>query len=207
MYKVSDMGPDSFIEQIASELKRPVRLDPRFDDRVMSAIENPEVIPLRPMSLPRPWLLRPWTISVPRVGALAAAAAFAAFAVVSVWEKGARTSDVATAPAAQTELVPVSRDPGAGDRSVTSYTFLLTNPKAHKVSIVGDFNDWAEQGTPLARASADGVWSVTIPLRAGTYAFQFVVDDTVRLTDPRLPKEVDEFGTANSFVTIAPRQP
>jgi len=201
---VSDMGPDSFIEQIASELRRPVRLDARFDDRVMTAIENPEVIPLRPMSLPRPWLLRPWTISVPRIGALAAAAAFAAFAAVSVWEKGAHAPGLANAPSAAVPMVPVGN---TGDLNVTSYTFLLTNAAAKKVSIVGDFNDWDENGTPMARASADGVWSVTIPLRVGTYAFQFVVDDTLRLTDPRLPSDIDEFGTANSFVTIAPRQP
>jgi hypothetical protein len=198
------MGPDSFIEEIASELRRPVRLDPRFDDRVMSAIENPEVIPLRPLSLPRPWLLRPWTISVPRVGALAIAATFAAIAAVSVWGKGDHTSGVANAPA-ETPMVPVAS--GSIDKSITNYTFLLSSSSARKVSIVGDFNDWDKQGTPMTRASTDGVWSVTIPLRVGSYAFQFVVDDSVRLTDPRLPSVVDEFGTANSFVTIGPREP
>jgi 1,4-alpha-glucan branching enzyme len=103
-------------------------------------------------------------------------------------------------------LVPVANN-GSADNAVTSYTFLLTSASAKKVVIVGDFNDWNEQGTPLARASNDGVWSVTVPLRAGRYAYQFVVDDTLRLTDPRLPIEADEFGTANSFVTIPVRAP
>ena len=201
------MEHDSFIEQIASELKRPVRLDPRFDDRVMSAIENPEVIPFR-RSLQRPWLLRPWTISVPRIGALAAAAAFAAFAAVSVWVKGDSTPDVAEVPAAESPLVPVSNGGIEADRSVTNYTFLYSSKTAQKVVLVGDFNDWQKQGTPMVRASTDGVWSATIPLRVGhRYAFQIVVDDTLRLTDPRLPKEIDDFGTANSFVTIPARAP
>jgi hypothetical protein len=199
------MGPDSFIDQIASELKRPVRLDARFDDRVMSAIENPEVIPLRP-SLPRPWLLRPWTISVPRVGAMAIAATLTAIVAVSVWGKGARTPDVASIPAAEMPLVPVVNAP-ASEYAVTNYTFLLASASAKKVVIVGDFNDWGAEGTPMARASKDGVWSVTLPLRPGRYAYQFVVDDSLRLTDPRVPIEADEFGTANSFVTIPPRLP
>jgi hypothetical protein len=200
------MEHDSFIEQIASELKRPVRLDPRFDDRVMAAIENPEVIPLRP-SLPRPWLLRPWTISVPRIGALAAAAAFTAFAAVSVWVKGDPTPGVAEVPAAESLLIPASNAGSNADLSVTSYTFLYSSRTAQKVAIVGDFNDWAQDGALMTRASKDGVWSVTIPLRAGRYAFQIVVDDSLRLTDPRLPVEVDDFGTANSIVTIPARAP
>ena len=200
---MSDMGPDAFIEQIASELKRPVRLDPRFDDRVMAAIENPEVIPLRP-TLPRPWLLRPWTISVPRVGAMAIAATLAAIVAVSVWGKGARTSGVATIPAAaDMPLVAVANAPAEGE--ISNYTFLLTNASAKKVVIVGDFNDWDESATPMTRVSRDGVWSATLPLRSGRYAYQFVVDDSIRLTDPRVPIEADEFGTTNSFVTIRPR--
>ena len=39
---------DPFIDQIAAELKRPVRLDPRFDERVMEALNAPDVIPLHP---------------------------------------------------------------------------------------------------------------------------------------------------------------
>ena len=61
---------DPFIDQIAAELKRPVRLDPRFDERVMEALNAPDVIPLHPArqagkpGTRRPWLVRPWTLRV-----------------------------------------------------------------------------------------------------------------------------------------------
>jgi len=65
--KVPDQSRDQFIEQIAAELKRPVRFDPRFDERVMEALNAPEVIPLHPdrrESTRRPWIVRPWTLRV-----------------------------------------------------------------------------------------------------------------------------------------------
>ena len=51
---------DPFIDQIAAELKRPVRFDARFDERVMDALNAPEVIPLHPTRQAgrRPWIMR-----------------------------------------------------------------------------------------------------------------------------------------------------
>ena len=73
---------DPFIDQIAAELKRPVRLDPRFDERVMEAVNAPDVIPLHPTrqagepGTRRPWLVRPtWTLRVSPIDAFAVAAA------------------------------------------------------------------------------------------------------------------------------------
>ena len=48
--KVTEQSRDPFIDQIAAELKRPVRFDARFDERVMEALNAPEVIPLHPDS-------------------------------------------------------------------------------------------------------------------------------------------------------------
>ena len=52
---MTDLEFDPFIDEIARELQQPVRLDPRFDERVMAALQ-PAVIPIatrRPVSAQR----------------------------------------------------------------------------------------------------------------------------------------------------------
>jgi Carbohydrate-binding module 48 (Isoamylase N-terminal domain) len=193
---MSDREVDPFIEQIASELRRPVRLDARFDDRVMAAIESPEVIPLRP-TLPRPWIMRPWTISVSPLGTLAMAAAVAGFIALGVWRGGAPASSVAEIPSQSAPIVNVSNS------SIRTHQFLIVVPDAKKMVVVGDFNGWDATQTPMVRVNDKGLWSVSVPLRAGKlYQFQYVKDDTLRLNDPSLPQVSSDFGSPNSALTI-----
>ena len=42
-----------------------------------------------------------------------------------------------------------------------SYTFRVWAPKAHKVSLVGDFTDW-QTGLPLNRVTEQGVWELVL---------------------------------------------
>src|SRR5688500_3536633 len=93
--KVPDQSRDPFIDQIAAELKRPVRFDPRFDERVMDALNAPEVIPLHPTrqtgkpGTRRPWIMRPWTLRVSPIGAFATAAALVGVVAFSAWQLSA----------------------------------------------------------------------------------------------------------------------
>lgn len=42
-----------------------------------------------------------------------------------------------------------------------TYIFRVWAPNAAGVSVVGDFNDWQEDATPMTRR-ADGVWEATV---------------------------------------------
>ena len=201
---VTDRNVDPFIDEIAAELRRPVRLDARFDDRVMAAIEEPDVIPLRPSVTPRPWFGRRWTISVTPLGAMAAAAS-----LVGLLALGVRTTrdgetrlavDSATGPA----LTPVANAPSAPDNGLQYHQFLLVAPNARSIILEGDFNDWDGSKTELTRSS-DGVWSASVLLRPGQYQYQFVIDDTLRVADEKAPRVPDGLGGENSVVTISPR--
>jgi predicted carbohydrate-binding protein with CBM48 len=194
---VTEFGQDSFIEQIASELRRPVRLDPQFDDRVMEAIEAPEVIPLRP-SLPRPWILRPWTISVSPIAALATAAALVLALGLGVWRVAGTAQQLAERGNRDAQLVNVANTMGGR----VLHQFLIVAPDARKMEIVGDFNNWDGSRTPMTRVNDEGTWSVSIPLGAGIHQFQFVKDDSVRLNDPTLPQTSSDFGSPNSVINI-----
>ncbi|MBU3666335.1 MAG: hypothetical protein FGM15_10745 [Chthoniobacterales bacterium] len=78
-------------------------------------------------------------------------------------------------------------------------TFRYEDAAASKVEIAGEFNDW--KAAPM-ESSADGVWSITLDLPAGTYGYKFLVNGDAWMLDPANPdrKEVD--GNENSAVTV-----
>ncbi len=72
---------------------------------------------------------------------------------------------------------------------------------AVRVSVVGDFNDWDVDATPLARDA--NVWSVTLPMTQGRHVYAFVVDGTRWIADPRAPEAKDaDFGRPASVVLV-----
>jgi Glycogen recognition site of AMP-activated protein kinase len=201
---VIDHESDPFIEEIARELRRPVHLDPLLDERVMAALE-PGVISLAARRMPAPWYRRPLSFSVSPLVAMAAAAALVGIAAFGALRYRPTTgSQVAIAPSV--ELTPVANVRG-GDAALSVQQFIFVAPEARSVRLVGDFNDWDTDRTPMVRASANGAWSVTVPLTPGRHEYQFVVDDTLRLTDPSAPQTSSDFGSPNSVITVARRVP
>jgi hypothetical protein len=196
---------DPFIDQIAAELKRPVRFDPRFDERVMEALNAPEVIPLHPTRQPRrPWLVRPtWTLRVSPIGAFAAAAALVGIVAFTAWQM---TPVDQTQVATQTidgDLVPVAN---TGEEPLVLQQFTFYQKGLQSISVVGQFNDWDADSTALKEVSP-GVWTVSVALRPGVYEYQFILNGQQRVTDPTMPKTSNDFGSPNSVVTVSRKAP
>ena len=53
--------------------------------------------------------------------------------------------------------------------------FRFFRPYACKVFLVGDFNDWREDATPMSRR-ADGCWFARLQLREGDFRFRYLAD-------------------------------
>lgn len=53
--------------------------------------------------------------------------------------------------------------------------FSLSMPTAKRVQLSADFTDWDTSPLDMIRF-ADGVWSTTVPLPVGVYAYHFLVD-------------------------------
>ncbi len=195
---------DPFIAGIAQELRRPVALDARFDERVMAALE-PRVISLTTVRASRPWYRKTFAFSVTQVAGLAAAAALVGVVSMRLLAPVASVAPIAaTPPAGDMVLQPVAdvkRDPNAPQLQ----QFLLIAPNAKSVSLVGDFSDWDDTRYQMERVSEDGAWSITIPLVPGRYEYQFEVDGAQRVNDPTRPQTSSEFGSANSVVTVERR--
>jgi hypothetical protein len=198
---------DPFIDQIAAELKRPVRFDPRFDERVMDALNAPEVIPLHPTRQAgrRPWIMRPWTLRVSPIGAFATAAALVGVVVFSAWQlSDVDQVQVATQEVGAEGLIPVAN---TGDKpQLVTHQFTYYQKGLQSISLVGGFNDWDSDSTMMTEVSP-GVWTVSLVLRPGVYEYQFILNGKQRVTDPTMPQTSSDFGSPNSVVTVSPKVP
>ncbi len=79
-------------------------------------------------------------------------------------------------------------------------TFVLPEPKAGAVHLVGDFTDW-QASKPMRRAR-DGTWRAEINLEPGReYGFRYLIDGTRWTNDPAADKYVpNPYGSDNSVV-------
>jgi Carbohydrate-binding module 48 (Isoamylase N-terminal domain) len=111
----------------------------------------------------------------------------------------------ATASAAGTSVasgVELASNADARPAPVASQ-FVLQNAHAHRVAVVGDFNGWNPNATPLTRAPGSGLWSVTVPLMPGRHSYAFMVDDTAFVLDPQAPASHDpDLGSRESVIVV-----
>ena len=68
-------------------------------------------------------------------------------------------------------------------RTIKPVNFTYPAPNASHVSLIGDFNDWHPNATPMKR-QPDGYWTVQVSLGPGHHHYQFLVDGKPML-DPR----------------------
>jgi len=79
--------------------------------------------------------------------------------------------------------------------------FSYVAPGAKSVFVTGSFNDWSLDDHCRLKENG-GTWVVDIPLEAGVYKYQFIVDGVWR-EDPNNPrKERNSFGDINSLVEV-----
>lgn len=78
--------------------------------------------------------------------------------------------------------------------------FRLEAPQAQTVTLAGDFSDWAPAHT--MQRSADGVWTIVVPLTPGVHEYAFVVDGERWIPDPAAPSKPDGFGGMNSRIAV-----
>jgi 1,4-alpha-glucan branching enzyme len=80
--------------------------------------------------------------------------------------------------------------------------FDLTLPAdARAVAIVGDFNGWDDQATPMRRTGGAVSWSAQVALTPGRHVYAFVIDGTRWLVDPLAPQVPDSgFGPSNAVM-------
>ena len=82
------------------------------------------------------------------------------------------------------------------------HEFTFHAPDAKAVFLAGTFNQWDPAKT-LLKNDKHGHWKIEMVLPPGRYEYRFVVDG-VWQSDPRaMESTINEFGGANSVLTIA----
>jgi hypothetical protein len=139
------------------------------------------------------------------------AASIFLFRFMSLSAVSALTKDIAAtienkaAPDAVTETAPAVNSSAETPKEtprLRNIKFTFRNSKAKKVEIIGDFNQWIPQSM---EKGADNVWSVSLAIPPGEYAYNFVVDGLPK-RDPNNSK-VSNVGRGfpNSFLKLEPR--
>ena len=67
-------------------------------------------------------------------------------------------------------------------QSLHHAVFFCHAPEAQHVSLIGDFNNWNPNATPMIR-QPDGQWMASLELRHGYHQYAFLVDGK-RVLDP-----------------------
>jgi predicted carbohydrate-binding protein with CBM48 len=186
-----------FVERIALPLRQPEQVDITFEARVMSAVHAEARAGSVPGARARPrlieWWLKPRVLRTTPLIGVAAAAALIVFTLLASQTIrnfiGQQNGAVVNAGRAQT--VHVVR-------------FVLVDPTARSVSLVGDFNGWTK-GVHRLDAGAGGAWVVSIPLTPGRHEYAFIVegDEGERwVADPYAARVRDEFDTESSIIML-----
>ena len=85
-------------------------------------------------------------------------------------------------------------------KSLNSVTFEYENEKATKVALVGNFNNWNKDSDVMTKEN--NTWKITKELEAGTYEYQYVVDDTDWVVDPKTETTKNKYEGLNSVIVV-----
>jgi Glycogen recognition site of AMP-activated protein kinase len=191
---MTDSERHPYVELIAREARRPVQTDQAARERIMAAVRA-EPLPRRRSSI---WerVIAPRSLTLsPMAGSLLAAGLVGIGVLAGALASNRDGRPSVGQPQAVAPGLPVSL------QSSDIVKFVFVAPKAGKVSLVGDFNDWDETRSPKMEPDKNGLWSVTLPLTVGRHTYAYVVDGTW-LADPSAPMAGDGFGHMNSVKVV-----
>ncbi len=84
-------------------------------------------------------------------------------------------------------------------------TFRTICSGAEQVFLVGDFNGWSSEATPMHRIGRD-LWQITLELPPGEYRFRYFTSDNRWITDFGASGLVfNEYGEWDSLVRVPKR--
>lgn len=182
--ETGDTGLDA---QVVRALRSTEILAPDFETRLM-AKARAEIARRQATPQRRSWWLTGRVYVASPLATFAMAAGIALVAAVSTFAvaRGGGPATIASRP-----------------DTVEFVRFVFVDSTARTVSIVGDFNEWRPDRTPLV-APKPGVWSVSLPLSPGRHEYAFIVDGKRWVVDPASIRSSDEFGTESSVLLVAP---
>jgi hypothetical protein len=137
------------------------------------------------------------------VSARAASLLVAASLVIGFVARGTFSADeiVPVGSGRTIALEPAANAAGEAREVPVAVGLQLANAKT--VSVVGDFNGWNPEATPMERVGTSGFWSATLLAKPGRHTYAFLVDGTTLMADPRAPRaKSPDFGGDASVLMV-----
>jgi AMP-activated protein kinase-like protein len=182
---------DPVVQRVAGALGAPERFGDDFEQTLIEAIRADRTLrkplPRRAAPLSPAWWAAPAPLRVSPLASLAMAASIAAVAILG-------TLQLAPGRGSQTTVARSVHD------TVTFVRFVFVG-QARSVTLVGDFNGWGGETTPLTR-STSGAWTVSVPMPNGRHEYAFIVDGTRWTPDPLAQTSSDDFDTKSSIISV-----
>jgi hypothetical protein len=187
-----DEAKEPWLRAIIARLKEaPPASDPEAEARVMARVRAQAASGVSRPSRPAifDWLLRPRTITTSPLALCASG-----LALVLIVLAGAGLLRHPNPPPASISA--------RGAVELHPALFTVLEPKASRISIVGDFNNWDPAANPL-QSKGEGVWAGVIMLRSGVYAYAYAVDGRIQvISDTRPAVAADDFGVGRSILVV-----
>jgi hypothetical protein len=198
---MTDYEADPIVQRAVEELRQLPPLDQAAVRRIAGAAAAARLTPAADdlVVSPRPRIR--WSVTI----GLAAAAAIVGFIARDLVPSDRPAGpQVERAPATVVAPTPVRPAVSSGsDVALVPQPFVLENATARRVSVVGDFNNWNPNVTPMARSTDGSLWSVIVPITPGRHLYGFMVNDSIFTLDPRGPRVRDpDFGTDASVLMV-----
>jgi hypothetical protein len=186
-------GDDRWDDDVRVAYQLPIEGEEQARNRAIRRLRSESVTRRRGMGA---WWVDPDAL---RMRPALAAACVVAVLVIGAWSgAGWMASRGVRAPLPSIATLPSGS---------TAVTFVFRAPGATRVSLVGDFNGWDPDATPLARATTGEIWTAQVPLEHGLHAYAFVIDGRDWAPDPSAPlAPVATFGRRNSLLVVGEDQ-
>jgi hypothetical protein len=197
---VTDHETDPLVQRAVDELRRLPAIDQVAVQRIAAAAAASRLAPGDDDLVVRARPRVRWWMTI----GLAAAAAVVGFVARDLIPRRATSVDLARVPTPTVAAVMRPTALSASDIPLMPQPFVLEQPTARSVAVVGDFNNWNPKATPMVRSSDGGLWSTIVPLVPGRHVYGFMVNDSIFTLDPRTAKVRDpDFGTDASVLMVA----
>jgi hypothetical protein len=205
------MDHDEWDDQLRDAYRRPLAGEESARERVIERLRD-EPAPRR--SRWSGWWMDPDAIRVRPLLAIASLIAVLAIgAGGGAWWAASRDASIGSARGATViakanargaTVIAKANARGAGALAAsTAVTFVFRAPGASRVALVGDFNGWDPDATPLKRATLGDTWIAQVTLERGLHAYAFVIDGSDWAADPSAPLAPEaSFGRRNSLVVV-----
>ena len=93
-----------------------------------------------------------------------------------------------------TQARPAGTQPGINYINATTVTLVLHAPGKQNVFVLGEFNEWRQLNAYQLKKDGDYFWTTLSNLTPGhIYGFQYLVDGTIRISDPYAEMVLDPF--------------